>query len=109
MSPYLTGKSINRPPLINPMRHGDRVQMMCRSCEETSGPQPHQGSVRGRLAPRSATVRGEPALRRRRRMSQTYRTLRVASAGQGVLSVVLDAPPMNLIGPELVRDLVHLF
>ena len=42
-------------------------------------------------------------------MIQTYRTLRVASAGQGVLSVVLDAPPMNLIGPELVRDLVRLF
>jgi enoyl-CoA hydratase/carnithine racemase len=41
-------------------------------------------------------------------MSQTYRTLRVAPAGAGVLSVVLDAPPMNLIGPELVRDLVNL-
>jgi len=26
----------------------------------------------------------------------------------GVLSVVIDAPPMNLIGPELVRDLVTL-
>ena len=33
-------------------------------------------------------------------MVQTYRTLRVAPAGAGVLSVVLDAPPMNLIGPE---------
>jgi enoyl-CoA hydratase/carnithine racemase len=42
-------------------------------------------------------------------MTQTYRTLRVAAAGEGVLSVVLDAPPMNLIGPELVRDLVRLF
>lgn len=41
-------------------------------------------------------------------MGQTYRTLRVAPAGAGVLSVVLDAPPMNLIGPELVRDLVNL-
>jgi len=41
-------------------------------------------------------------------MVQTYRTLRVAPAGTGVLSVVLDAPPMNLIGPELVRDLVNL-
>ena len=37
------------------------------------------------------------------------RTLRVAPAGPGVLSVVIDAPPMNLIGPELVRDLVELF
>jgi enoyl-CoA hydratase/carnithine racemase len=26
-----------------------------------------------------------------------------------VLSVVIDALPMNLIGPELVRDLVTLF
>src|SRR5713101_3756973 len=41
-------------------------------------------------------------------MSQTYRTLRVARSDEGVLSVVIDAPPMNLIGPELVRDLVAL-
>ena len=41
-------------------------------------------------------------------MTQVYRTLRVAPAGVGVLSVVVDAPPMNLIGPELVRDLVSL-
>ena len=37
-----------------------------------------------------------------------YRTLRVAESDKGVLSVVIDAPPMNLIGPELVRDLVRL-
>ena len=42
-------------------------------------------------------------------MSQVYRTLRVAPGDEGVLSVVIDAPPMNLIGPELVRDLVTLF
>ena len=41
-------------------------------------------------------------------MIQTYRTLRVAVPEDGVLSVVIDAPPMNLIGPELVRDLVTL-
>ena len=41
-------------------------------------------------------------------MSHTYRTLRVAHPDEGVLSVVIDAPPMNLIGPELVRDLVAL-
>jgi enoyl-CoA hydratase/carnithine racemase len=41
-------------------------------------------------------------------MSQTYRMLRVARSDEGVLSVVIDAPPMNLIGPELVRDLVML-
>ncbi len=41
-------------------------------------------------------------------MIQTYRTLRVAVGEDGVLSVVIDAPPMNLIGPELVRDLVTL-
>ena len=35
-------------------------------------------------------------------MTQAYSTLRVAPAGDGVLGVVLDAPPMNLIGPELV-------
>lgn len=41
-------------------------------------------------------------------MDGTYRTLRVDRGGDGVLSVVIDAPPMNLIGPELVRDLVTL-
>jgi enoyl-CoA hydratase/carnithine racemase len=41
-------------------------------------------------------------------MTQTYRTLRVGRSDAGVLSVVIDAPPMNLIGPELVRDLVTL-
>jgi hypothetical protein len=41
-------------------------------------------------------------------MAQVYRTLRVAPSDEGVLGVVIDAPPMNLIGPELVRDLVML-
>ena len=41
-------------------------------------------------------------------MTQAYCTLRVAPADDGVLGVVIDAPPMNLIGPELVRDLVSL-
>jgi enoyl-CoA hydratase/carnithine racemase len=41
-------------------------------------------------------------------MIQTYRTLRVARTDEGVLSVVIDAPPMSLIGPELVRELVTL-
>ncbi len=41
-------------------------------------------------------------------MTQTYRTLRIAPSDEGVLGVVIDAPPMNLIGPELVRDLVSL-
>ena len=41
-------------------------------------------------------------------MDQVYRTLRVAESDIGVLSVAIDAPPMNLIGPELVRDLVRL-
>jgi enoyl-CoA hydratase/carnithine racemase len=41
-------------------------------------------------------------------MAQTYRTLRVTQSAKGVLSVVIDAPPMNLIGPELVRDLVRM-
>ena len=41
-------------------------------------------------------------------MTQVYRTLRVAPGGEGVLGVVVDAAPMNLIGPELVRDLVSL-
>ena len=39
-------------------------------------------------------------------MTQMYRTLHIARVDEGVLSVVIDAPPMNLIGPELVRDLV---
>jgi enoyl-CoA hydratase/carnithine racemase len=41
-------------------------------------------------------------------MAQVYRTLRVAPTDEGVLGVVIDAPPMNLIGPELVHDLVTL-
>ena len=41
-------------------------------------------------------------------MTQTYRTLRAAPSDEGVLSVVIDAPPMNLIGPELVCDFVTL-
>jgi enoyl-CoA hydratase/carnithine racemase len=41
-------------------------------------------------------------------MPEAYRTLRVAPTDNGVLSVVIDAPPMNLIGPELVRDLARL-
>jgi len=41
-------------------------------------------------------------------MTDRYSTLRVTPDGEGVLSVVIDAPPMNLIGPELVRDLVGL-
>ena len=39
-------------------------------------------------------------------MTQRYRTLHVAPTDAGVLSVVIDAPPINLIGPELVHDLV---
>jgi enoyl-CoA hydratase/carnithine racemase len=42
------------------------------------------------------------------RGTNLYRTLRVTLSDMGVLSVVIDAPPMNLIGPELVRDLVRL-
>ena len=38
-----------------------------------------------------------------------YNTLRVATGDVGGLNVVIDAPPMNLVGPELVRDLVRLF
>jgi hypothetical protein len=40
-------------------------------------------------------------------MTQVYRTLRVAPSDQGVLGVAIGTPPMNLIGPELVRDLNH--
>jgi enoyl-CoA hydratase/carnithine racemase len=41
-------------------------------------------------------------------MTQAYRRLRVAPSDEGVLSVVIDAPPLNLIGPDLVHDLVTL-
>jgi enoyl-CoA hydratase/carnithine racemase len=41
-------------------------------------------------------------------MAPAYRTLRVTPSDEGVLTVEIDAPPMNLIGPELVRDLVTL-
>ena len=42
-------------------------------------------------------------------MTGTFQTLNVGSGGDGVLTVAIEAPPMNLIGPELVRDLVTLF
>src|SRR6201991_1417096 len=41
-------------------------------------------------------------------MTLHYSTLRVARTDTGVVTVAIDAPPMNLIGPELVRDLVGL-
>jgi enoyl-CoA hydratase/carnithine racemase len=41
-------------------------------------------------------------------MNDNYRTLRVNIGGHGVVTVAIDAPPMNLVGPELVRDLVAL-
>jgi hypothetical protein len=41
-------------------------------------------------------------------MTQVYGTLRVTPSDEAVLGVVIDAPPVNLIGPELVRDLVGL-
>jgi enoyl-CoA hydratase/carnithine racemase len=37
-----------------------------------------------------------------------YRRLRVTPSDEGVLGLVIKAPPMNLIGPELVDDLVNL-
>jgi enoyl-CoA hydratase/carnithine racemase len=40
-------------------------------------------------------------------MSMTFETLNVNSEG-AVLLVEIAAPPMNLLGPELVRDLVSL-
>lgn len=41
-------------------------------------------------------------------MSPTYQTLRIGHDDNGVVAVTIDAPPMNLIGPELVHDLVGL-
>lgn len=41
-------------------------------------------------------------------MNRTYRMLRLAPSDKRVLSVVIDAPPLNLIEPELVRELVTL-
>ena len=46
----------------------------------------------------SATSEGVPA---------AFETL-IVRAGGGVLFVEIAAPPMNLLGPELVRDLVSL-
>ena len=40
-------------------------------------------------------------------MIQAYPTLHIGH-DDGVVTVAIDAPPMNLIGPELVRDLVGL-
>src|ERR1700752_1089778 len=37
-----------------------------------------------------------------------YPTLRIGRDDQRVITVAIDAPPMNLIGPELVRDLVNV-
>ena len=36
-------------------------------------------------------------------MTQVYRTLRVAPSDGGVLGVVIDAPPMNLMTRDLAR------
>ena len=41
-------------------------------------------------------------------MIQEYRTLHIGRHDERVVTVAIDAPPMNLIGPELVRDLVDL-
>ena len=41
-------------------------------------------------------------------MAQAYRTLQIGYDDERVVTVAIDAPPMNLIGPELVRDLVGL-
>ena len=41
-------------------------------------------------------------------MTQEYRTLHIGRHDERVVTVAIDAPPMNLIGPELVRDLVDL-
>ena len=41
-------------------------------------------------------------------MIQEYRTLHIGRHDERVVTVAIDAPPMNLIGPELVRDLVGL-
>jgi len=41
-------------------------------------------------------------------MMQEYSTLRIRQDGPRVVTATIDAPPMNLIGPELVRDLVGL-
>jgi hypothetical protein len=39
---------------------------------------------------------------------QAYPTLQISHNDVGVVTVAIDAPPLNLIGPELVRDLVGL-
>jgi enoyl-CoA hydratase/carnithine racemase len=41
-------------------------------------------------------------------VTQEYRTLRIGRRDERVVTVAIDAPPINLIGPELVRDLVDL-
>jgi hypothetical protein len=41
-------------------------------------------------------------------MTLMYRTLQVTPSDEGVLGLVIDAPPMNPIGPELAHDLVML-
>ena len=41
-------------------------------------------------------------------MVQACQTPRVTGPDEGVLSVALDAPSMNVVGSELVRDLVAL-
>ena len=40
-------------------------------------------------------------------MTENFATLKLTEEGQ-VLYVAIDAPPMNMLGPELVRDLVSL-
>ena len=41
-------------------------------------------------------------------MTQEYSTLRIRQDDPRIMTAVIDAPPMNLIGPAIVRDLVGL-
>jgi len=60
------------------------------------------------LAPAGATRAAVAAENQaERNMQKQFETIRTHTEG-GVLFANLDAPPLNLIGPELVRDLVDL-
>src|SRR5208282_822114 len=59
------------------------------------------------LIPMHLATAGAPTIETQGDPQMVFETLKVSQEG-AVLFVEIAAPPMNLLGPELVRDLVSL-
>src|SRR5262249_8153118 len=93
-----------RPPRAVTSRPGNSRRISVRKCATRSAryARPPDAGRAARVAPnsrRSLRLLGSTAM--------TFETLKTSREG-GVLFVEIDAPPMNLMGPALVRDLVAL-